>query len=282
MSTSTYDERRAPLATVDPIPSVGTHTHRRISWAAIFGGVILIVAIQLLLSLLGAGIGLGTVDTNAGSTPSPSSLGLGAGIWWVVSSCIALVAGGYVESLSHPGGNVTGFMNFDYDLSGKWLELIQQIAPSVTRAAVIRDATSAAGVGQFSAVLLAFAGAMYGLVLTDDLVVLVVALGVTAGIGTLLLLLLNGVSLGGVFGLYASKGILSLLLAFVAPHGVLELSAICIAGGGGSFNQLNGLFTVPAVWITRASDGGGHDSSGRASDHVPSIMLTPLGLAHLP
>ena len=59
------------------------------------------------------------------------------------------------------------------------------------------------------------------------------ALGVTAGIGTLLLLLLNGVSLGGVFGLYASKGILKLLVAFVAPHGVLELSAICIAGGGG-------------------------------------------------
>jgi uncharacterized membrane protein SpoIIM required for sporulation/uncharacterized RDD family membrane protein YckC len=61
----------------------------------------------------------------------------------------------------------------------------------------------------------------------------VFAFGVTAGLGTLLLLLFNGVSLGGVFGLYASKGILSLLLAFVAPHGVLELSAICIAGGGG-------------------------------------------------
>jgi uncharacterized membrane protein SpoIIM required for sporulation/uncharacterized RDD family membrane protein YckC len=59
------------------------------------------------------------------------------------------------------------------------------------------------------------------------------AFGVTAGIGTLFLLLMNGISLGGVFGLYASKGILSLLVAFVAPHGVLELSAICIAGGGG-------------------------------------------------
>jgi uncharacterized membrane protein SpoIIM required for sporulation/uncharacterized RDD family membrane protein YckC len=59
------------------------------------------------------------------------------------------------------------------------------------------------------------------------------AFGVTAGLGTLVLLLFNGVSLGGVFGLYASKGILSLLVAFVAPHGVLELSAICIAGGGG-------------------------------------------------
>jgi uncharacterized membrane protein SpoIIM required for sporulation/uncharacterized RDD family membrane protein YckC len=59
------------------------------------------------------------------------------------------------------------------------------------------------------------------------------AFGVTAGIGTALALLLNGVSIGGVLGLYHSKGILSLIVAFVAPHGVLELSAICIAGGGG-------------------------------------------------
>lgn len=59
------------------------------------------------------------------------------------------------------------------------------------------------------------------------------AFGITAGIGTVLLLLFNGVSLGGVFGLYASKGILSLIVAFVAPHGVLELTAICIAGGAG-------------------------------------------------
>jgi hypothetical protein len=78
--------------------SGGSHTHRRVSWAAIFGGVILVVAIQLLLSLLGAGVGLGTVDTNAGSTPAASSLGIGAGIWWVVSSCIALLVGGYVAA----------------------------------------------------------------------------------------------------------------------------------------------------------------------------------------
>ena len=97
MSTSTYDSR-APSATVDTVTSVGTHIHRRISWAAIFGGVILVVAIQLLLSLLGAGIGLGTVDTNAGNTPAASGLGLGAGIWWVVSSCISLAAGGYASA----------------------------------------------------------------------------------------------------------------------------------------------------------------------------------------
>jgi uncharacterized membrane protein SpoIIM required for sporulation/uncharacterized RDD family membrane protein YckC len=57
--------------------------------------------------------------------------------------------------------------------------------------------------------------------------------GITAGIGTALALVLNGVSFGGIIGLYQSKGILSLLVAFVAPHGVLELTAICIAGGGG-------------------------------------------------
>ena len=59
------------------------------------------------------------------------------------------------------------------------------------------------------------------------------AMGIAFGIGTVLVLVTNGVSLGGVFGLYASKGIGSLLVAFVAPHGVLELTAICIAGGAG-------------------------------------------------
>ena len=59
------------------------------------------------------------------------------------------------------------------------------------------------------------------------------AFGMTAGVGTLFVLVMNGVSLGAVLGLYATKGILSLILAFVAPHGVLELTAICIAGGAG-------------------------------------------------
>jgi uncharacterized membrane protein SpoIIM required for sporulation/uncharacterized RDD family membrane protein YckC len=59
------------------------------------------------------------------------------------------------------------------------------------------------------------------------------AFGITAGIMTAGILLFNGVHLGSVFGLYASKGIGGLLLAFVAPHGVLELAAICIAGGAG-------------------------------------------------
>ena len=76
----------------------GAHTHRRISWAAIFGGVILVVAIQLLFSTLGAGIGLGTVNVNAGTTPNAGSLGIGAGIWWVITSYIALFLGGYVAA----------------------------------------------------------------------------------------------------------------------------------------------------------------------------------------
>ena len=78
--------------------SGGAHTHRRISWAAIFGGVILVVVVQLLLSTLGAGIGLGTVNVAAGSTPSATSLGAGAGIWWVISSCLALFCGGYAAA----------------------------------------------------------------------------------------------------------------------------------------------------------------------------------------
>jgi hypothetical protein len=96
LSTSTYDPRAAVSA--EMVTSFGAHTHRRISWAAIFGGVIMVVAIQLLLSLLGAGIGLNTVDTNGGSTPAASSLGMAAGLWWVVSSCVALAAGGYVAA----------------------------------------------------------------------------------------------------------------------------------------------------------------------------------------
>jgi uncharacterized membrane protein SpoIIM required for sporulation/uncharacterized RDD family membrane protein YckC len=59
------------------------------------------------------------------------------------------------------------------------------------------------------------------------------ATGIGFGIGTVLILVTNGVSLGGVMGLYASKGIASLLIKFVAPHGVLELTAICIAGAAG-------------------------------------------------
>jgi putative ABC transport system substrate-binding protein len=62
------------------------------------------------------------------------------------------VGAGFVDSLSRPGGNITGFMVFEYGFSGKWLELLKQIAPQVTRAAVIRDPTISSGTAQFSAI----------------------------------------------------------------------------------------------------------------------------------
>src|SRR5262249_48448773 len=62
------------------------------------------------------------------------------------------IGAGFVDSLAHPGGNATGFSIFDYNIAGKWLELLKQIAPSVTRAAVVRDPATPQGIGQFSAV----------------------------------------------------------------------------------------------------------------------------------
>jgi len=62
------------------------------------------------------------------------------------------VGSGFVESLSRPGGNTTGFLQFEYSLSGKWPELLKQIAPNVTRAAVLRDLAITAGIGQFAVI----------------------------------------------------------------------------------------------------------------------------------
>ena len=60
------------------------------------------------------------------------------------------VGSGYIESLSRPGGNATGFLLYEYDLSAKWLELLKEIAPGVTRVAVLRNPTEMAGIGQFA------------------------------------------------------------------------------------------------------------------------------------
>jgi putative ABC transport system substrate-binding protein len=62
------------------------------------------------------------------------------------------VGAGFVDSLARPGGNATGFINFEYGMGAKWLELLKQIAPGVTRVAVMRDALTPQGVGQFAAV----------------------------------------------------------------------------------------------------------------------------------
>ena len=62
------------------------------------------------------------------------------------------VGAGYVDSLARPGGNVTGFLLFEYGIAGKWLELLKQIAPAVTRAAVMRDPNISAGIGQWAVI----------------------------------------------------------------------------------------------------------------------------------
>jgi len=62
------------------------------------------------------------------------------------------VGAGFVESLSRPGGNATGFLLFEYDLSAKWLELLKEIVPGVTRALILRDATGTTGIGQFAVI----------------------------------------------------------------------------------------------------------------------------------
>jgi putative ABC transport system substrate-binding protein len=62
------------------------------------------------------------------------------------------VGAGLLDSLARPGGNVTGFMTFEYSIGGKWLELLKQIAPSVTRAAILRDPTQGGGTSVFAAI----------------------------------------------------------------------------------------------------------------------------------
>jgi len=74
------------------------------------------------------------------------------------------VGAGFVSSLARPGGNVTGFLMFEYGMSGKWLELLKQIAPNVTRVAVLRDPGIASGIGQFGAIQ--SAAPSFGLVAT--------------------------------------------------------------------------------------------------------------------
>jgi putative ABC transport system substrate-binding protein len=70
----------------------------------------------------------------------------------VFTSVVDPVGTGIVESMSRPGGNATGFIQFEYSLSGKWLELLKQFAPGLTRAAVLRDQAETAGVGQFAVI----------------------------------------------------------------------------------------------------------------------------------
>jgi putative ABC transport system substrate-binding protein len=68
----------------------------------------------------------------------------------VFNGTVDPVGSGFIDSLARPGGNATGFVLFEYALAGKWVELLKQIAPTVTRVAVLRDAALPAGIGQFA------------------------------------------------------------------------------------------------------------------------------------
>jgi putative tryptophan/tyrosine transport system substrate-binding protein len=91
------------------------------------------------------------VVTSGGTTTGPM-LQATSTVPIVFIAAVDPVGAGFVESLAHPGGNVTGFAQFDYSLSGKWLEILKQVAPAVVRAGIIRDATITSGIGQFAVI----------------------------------------------------------------------------------------------------------------------------------
>jgi putative ABC transport system substrate-binding protein len=70
----------------------------------------------------------------------------------VFANVIDPVGAGFIASMAHPGGNTTGFTAFEYSISGKWLELLRELAPGLKRVAVIREPSYAAGIGQFAAI----------------------------------------------------------------------------------------------------------------------------------
>jgi putative ABC transport system substrate-binding protein len=89
----------------------------------------------------------------ANTTPAVTSLQRSSRTLPIVfASVIDPVGSGLVASLSRPGGNATGFITFEYALAGKWVELLKEVAPRVTRAAVLREPAVAAGIGQFAAI----------------------------------------------------------------------------------------------------------------------------------
>lgn len=99
--TTEFDRENSLSASVDTYrdPRFGAgHTHRRVSWPALFAGVFLVLAIEILLDMLGIGIGLGLVTPSESGTADISSYGTGAGIWWLVSALIALFIGGYASA----------------------------------------------------------------------------------------------------------------------------------------------------------------------------------------
>jgi len=85
-----WDRPAAPLASPDLVE------YRRVSWSAVFAGVVVAISFNLVLAVLGIGIGLTTIDPAQGDSPQAATLGIGATIWWIVTALISLAAGGWV------------------------------------------------------------------------------------------------------------------------------------------------------------------------------------------
>ena len=125
--------------------SIGRNVRIDIRWTTTDAGEIRRQAAEL--------VALGPdVILTAGDTTLPSLLQVTRSVPIVFAVATDPVGAGYVGSLARPGGNATGFMVFEFGMSGKFLELLKEIAPNVTRAAIIRDATNASGMAQFGAI----------------------------------------------------------------------------------------------------------------------------------
>ena len=99
MTAASFDHRLDHrYADTGPPEVVRSGISRRVSWGAVLAGVVMALAIQLLLSMLGLGIGLSTVSPATGTTPTASTLGIGAGVWWGITYLVALFVGGYVAA----------------------------------------------------------------------------------------------------------------------------------------------------------------------------------------
>ena len=95
---TTYGRQIGVATTAGPLGESLPSPFARISWGAVFGGLFVVVAVQILLNMLGAGIGLSMVDPKAGDNGSPANWGIAAGLWWVASNLVALFAGGHVAA----------------------------------------------------------------------------------------------------------------------------------------------------------------------------------------
>jgi len=96
MSDNAYVSRQSPTVPGEAV--VPSDVRRRMSWGGVFAGLFLVLAIQLLLSLLGFGIGLSMVQSGQGGAPNAGTIGIGAAVWWVVIYLIALVLGGFAAA----------------------------------------------------------------------------------------------------------------------------------------------------------------------------------------